>query len=496
MVSSLMSRLQLVTVLLLVLVAWFSAPARSAAAADPKQPDSAPKKEPVKGYEETILAYFKKPTDTASLLAYLKDHSSSDDDLLAIPNLIKQLGNDRFPERDAAFKKLVAIGLPALMPLVDATHDKDEERARLAKSALEKMDRGTHTVAVPAVTVNLLVKRQSLGLLETLLRYLPFTADPDVAAEICYAINDLAVVNGEIHPSLMTGLNDKLPARRAIAGCVVARLGSAEQRQTASKLLKDVDSNVQLRVAQGFLAGKEIRGMPALIGLLNLEPISNAWQAEELLIWAAGRSAPKQLVLTGGDRANKAHAAWLEWWKQNEASLDLKKVSDRVQIPTLFLIYPDSWKGGTSRIVGSDKTARWESDPRLRFATAWQWCARDSFIFIQSIPPGVDPKKRAGPSTGSRVLERTVSGGQNWVFECSDHSLPNFAVKLANGLVLIGDRDRLVTLDENGALTFERSNRELFGKNGSRNVQPNPYAMVSSMLVPLMTRTYQTCQRF
>src|SRR5262249_40611507 len=125
-------------------------------AEEPKKNVVPAKKESKKDYDETILEHFKYKTDTESLLAYLKAKSSADDDLLAVPKLIEQLGEKSFAARDAASKKLMALGLPAFMPLRDALDDKDSERARLAKLTIEKMERGTHTVSVPPCTIRLL----------------------------------------------------------------------------------------------------------------------------------------------------------------------------------------------------------------------------------------------------------------------------------------------------------------------------------------------------
>ncbi len=349
-----MSRFVLLSVSLFLLATEHSAPAQSAAAADPTQPNSAPKKEPVKGYEEIILAYFKKPTDTASLLAYLKEHSSSDDDLLAIPELIKQLGGDRFPAREAAFKKLVAIGLPALMPLHDAMHDKDAERAERARLVLAKMDRGTHTVSVPAVTVRLLIKRKSPELLETLLRYLPFTTDAEVEEDIYDGIDAQAVKDGKVDPRLVKALDDKLPARRAVAACIIARVGNAEQQNAAQKLLKDPDANVRLRTAQGFLAGLQKTSIPTLIDLLDDKSLFVGWQAEELLVWAACDSAPKERIMSGGALAKQAKTAWQTWWNNNEAKTDLQKAAKQGKGPWILV-----GKGGAC-IVGSDGQCHWQ----------------------------------------------------------------------------------------------------------------------------------------
>jgi hypothetical protein len=59
-----------------------------------------------------------------------------------IANLIKQLGSERFTDRQAAQQALVEIGLPALDALIAATSDNTAERAERAKAALSQLEWG------------------------------------------------------------------------------------------------------------------------------------------------------------------------------------------------------------------------------------------------------------------------------------------------------------------------------------------------------------------
>src|SRR6202020_2054013 len=102
-----------------------------------------------------------------------------------------------------------------------------------------------------------------------------------------YAIDELALADGKIHLALINALGDRSPARRALAGCIVARTGSKEQKERAHLLLKDMDATVRLRTAQGFLAALDKTSIPTLIDLLDTTQVPIAWQAEELLVWAA-----------------------------------------------------------------------------------------------------------------------------------------------------------------------------------------------------------------
>jgi hypothetical protein len=63
----------------------------------------------------------------------------SDDTAKKIDDLIKQLGSDQFPQREAASKELIALGVPALRPLEAAAKSADKEVATRAKAALERI---------------------------------------------------------------------------------------------------------------------------------------------------------------------------------------------------------------------------------------------------------------------------------------------------------------------------------------------------------------------
>jgi hypothetical protein len=53
--------------------------------------------------------------------------------------LVRQLGSDRFEEREAASKALEAIGLPAFAALRDALEDEDAEIRRRANLLMERL---------------------------------------------------------------------------------------------------------------------------------------------------------------------------------------------------------------------------------------------------------------------------------------------------------------------------------------------------------------------
>jgi len=114
-----------------MLGAFFGAPGASAA-------------EDIVGPEEQIIKEAKLSTDNASLIAFLRNHSHSDDELLHLDQLIRQLGNPVFQKREEASAKLIALQLIALPALRQARTDKDREIARRAKNCVEQIMRDSH----------------------------------------------------------------------------------------------------------------------------------------------------------------------------------------------------------------------------------------------------------------------------------------------------------------------------------------------------------------
>ena len=129
------------------------------------------------------------------------------------------------------------------------------------------------------------------------------------------------------HPALLAALEDKQAARRALAACLVGRLGDGKQQDAVRKLLTDGDPTVRLRAAQGLLAARDKTVVPTLIALLEAKPVALAWQAEELLRWVAGEGAPAPVVGAGSARASgECRRAWEGWWRAQGAKVDLAQV--------------------------------------------------------------------------------------------------------------------------------------------------------------------------
>src|SRR6266849_3194694 len=226
-----------------------------------------------------LLKDAKIDTENANLIAYLKKHSQTDDDLQHLNRLVRQLGAPDFHERERASASLVKLGLVALATVREARTDANQEVARRAKDCVEQIEKESEH-NVPLAVVRVLARRTPPGTFESLLNYLPFSIDQDVEEEIYRGLDRIAKKDGDgkARGALQNALKDDLPARRALAGCLLGRLGDEKQRIAVKGLLTDKEPIVRLRSAQGLLASGHLDAIPILIQLLEDASLDVAWQ--------------------------------------------------------------------------------------------------------------------------------------------------------------------------------------------------------------------------
>lgn len=285
--------------------------------------------------DERLLQDAGLATDEAGLLDLVRRQTGQTASPEDVQRLLKRLGSRRFAERQRASQELVGLG-PAVLPQLRKTSNADPEVTLRVRACIRLIERARHALQTGAA-VRLLARRGSKGAVKVLLDYLPHTAD-EQAEEVWYAL-DAVARRGGAGPALEAALDDNLPARRAVAACLLGRLGNAKQRAEARKSLNDRDPSVRLRAAQGLLAGGDVAAVPSLLALLLTTSLEVAWQAEELLHWAAGHEAPAATIGAGdlADR-NQCHAAWERWWCEQDGRLDLTEAL-RSRRPGFLLVH-------------------------------------------------------------------------------------------------------------------------------------------------------------
>ncbi len=128
---------------------------------------------------------------------------------------------------------------------------------------------------------------------QVLFDYLPAAENEGVEEEVFNTLAVLGVKDGKVDKLLDEALKDKHAARRAAAGLVLGRSGSADQKKAAAALLTDTDVIVRFRTAQGLLAGHDRAAVPVLCTLLADGSMTVATRAEELLQCLAGGQPPR-----------------------------------------------------------------------------------------------------------------------------------------------------------------------------------------------------------
>jgi HEAT repeat protein len=399
-----------------------------------------------------LLKAAKIGTEDDKLIDYLKKHSESDDDLLHIDRLVRQLGADDFEKREAASARLIDLGLIALPALREACKDKNDEVTRRAETCLTQVMKDSEE-NVPLAAVRVLTRRRSQKTLQALLQYLPYTVDEMVEEEIYYGLDAIALEGGKLRPPLLKVVQDPLAARRAVAGCIIGRVGNSDQRKLVRKLLEDKEPVVRLRSAQGLLASADSASIPALIGLLNNRSVTISWQAEELLRFAAGEDAPPDVMGDGtAERREKCHSAWEAWWQKSEPKLDLACLSTSERRPGLLLVCESDGLGnGCVSVCGCDGVPRWRKQNLKHPADARM--LHDGHLLLAERENG-------------RVVECEVTGHVVWEKRGIDR--PSTCQRHNNGTTL-------VTTDLHRLLAFTSEGKEVRSLNLQRDSVPDKY---------------------
>jgi hypothetical protein len=391
--------------------------------------------------EEVLLQEARVGTNDESLLKYLQRLSPSDEDLLDPDRLIRQLSAPAYQQREDAQRRLIALGPVALPALQPATKNADSEVARRAKVCAERIERTADQL--PLAAVRLLLRRKAVGAAEAFLRYLPYSADPEVEEEVYYGLEKLVGPSGRGCPALAAALNDRLPARRAVAGCLLGRIGDAEQRAAVRKLLADASPVVRLRAAQGLLAAADGASLPALVQLLDEPSAEIAWQAEELLHWVAGKEAPAVAVgaATAGER-KACRAAWEGWLSRCATGVNWAQVGAQVHAPRLLLVMdaPRRYEPDGSRVwlCGCDGKPRWVL--RASDAQDARWSGAGVLV--------------AEGAPASRISQRGLDGSVGWKLDlegddtrgahAAERPTPDCCARLLNGSLLVSYGMRVV----------------------------------------------------
>jgi hypothetical protein len=293
-------------------------------------------------------------TDPVSLIGYLKERIAEKDEAPKIRALVEQLGHEDFAQREEAGKRLEELGVRAADILDrNARHDNFEIRRRVARLRLKLGSRRAigHDLTAPLSrsVVALLARSGHPDAVETLLRYVPSADCEETLEELYYSLDGLVDLK-----RLIKAASDEEPSVRALAACLLGKshpgrlLGPGVFLKGPAAMLADADAMVRLRAAQGLLAANKPHraALPVLIALLEGTPLVIAWQAEELLRYAAsGKSPPKEMIGNGDPKVRAACvAAWRAWEKRYAADIDLSGIHESGRSPRLLMVVEQEWR--------------------------------------------------------------------------------------------------------------------------------------------------------
>ncbi len=387
-------------------------------------------------YDESVLRDGGVGTNGADVLTFFRKRTLTPEDLVSIPKLIRQLGDNDFDMREAATRKLSDFGPPVVPLLRPATNDEDAEVSRRSKEIVAAISaRGT---ALPMAAARHLARAKPDGAVPVLVQYVPFADDAAVVGEVLDALVALTPKPDQADAILKAALKDPLALKRAAGAFVLGRAKDDALRGEVRKLLADKDATVRFRAALGLLAGRDKAGVPPLIEVATGVHGDLTWQAEDTLVRLAN-GYPAGVTIGDTDEARKVRRdAWTAWWKANEAKVDLAKLDEQPRHLGYTLV-PEMHANKVWEI-GADKSVLWE--------TRVDGCPIDA----QVLPGG---RFLVAELNAGRVTERDQKTGTVlWEYKIAT---PIACARLPNGHTFIGTNHSLhvVTPDNKEVMTYK-----------------------------------------
>ncbi len=374
-------------------------------------------------------------TDGSSVLAFIREHTLSEEELERLAVTVRQLGSPEFEAREKASRSLITAGRAALPHLRPALMDPDLEIARRSRSCMEEIQRSPTPVLMTAAA-QLVKDRRPLGSASVLLAYLPCIDEEPVEDTWFDVLGVVGVVDDRPDPALLAALSDKRSIRRAAAAHVLGRTSAPELRRRVTPLLADPDPRVRFEAAAGLLRFGEQKAVPVLTMLLSDAPLSIACQSEYLLCLLADGQGPAATLNEGDGASRRAcRTAWEAWWQKHGDRADVNRLAREPPPRGLTVVceYDGAEDGGRVWEWGPAGELRWQV-PRLEGPND-----------VQVLPGG---RVLIAERNAQRVTERDHQGKVLWRHSASGN--PIACQRLPNGNTLIATFRELyeVTIDQ------------------------------------------------
>jgi HEAT repeat protein len=393
--------------------------------------------------DEATLENAKLGSDAAALIEFFRKRTLRQTDVRVIDDLIKQLASDRFREREQASRKLIEFGPGALERLRPAARSSDQEVARRAELCIEIV---THHPgpALPTAALHLLARRPADEAVRVLLDYLPFADDARVEEEAVATLSILSVRLRGIDSALLDALKDGQPVRRAAAALVLGQVGDKDDCAAVRSALKDPDTRVRLRAAQGLLAARDKAALEPLIGLLTEGVVEQANQAEVLLQEVAGAAAPALAIGDGSPEARrKSQDAWLTWWRERGSKEELAGPGAIVRQLGLTLV---------AELIGNNAGGNRVAEIALDGKNSWELTNLQGPIDAHMLPGG---RVLIAEHNGQSVTERDLKGNVKWQFKLNGN--PVACQRLASGNTFIATYNAVMEVTPRGEAVYSHN---------------------------------------
>ncbi len=371
------------------------------------------------------------------LLAYFKERTLKQPDPKAIATLVKDLGDEDFPTREAAYVKLAGMGAAALAGLREGENDSNLEiRKRVHELKLRIDTKAEPTLQVAAARV--LAKLKTDGTADGLMAFLPFASDPSVVDEICKTLGAVAVRDGKVDPLLVKALGDQIAVKRGAAGEALVRGGVKDELPNVKKLLKDTDINVRLRICLAMLTSQDKDILPVMIDLMGELTPNQLWPIEEGLSRLAGDKAPN--VTMGNDAPSRklCRDAWAKWLADNEKTIDMARLTQESLYLGYTLVVQYNNRIGAGMKVNIGEVYELDTKQKVR----WKFEVNTYPVDAQIIGGN---RVLVAEYNGNRVTERDIKGEIKWDYNCGGN--PFQVQRLPNGNTFIAMQGRLVEVD-------------------------------------------------
>jgi hypothetical protein len=361
--------------------------------------------------------------DPAVALAVLRQREVGKENLAALAQAVQQLGSRKFTVRQKATRRLLSAG-PAALPLLrQALHDRDAERARLARQCLEQIENGPGPRLTEALA-RLVGRRRPAGAGAALLGALLSAEDSGAEETMREALAAVSLTGGKAGAEVEAAARDAEPSRRAAAAFVLGRATDPAQRRRLARLLNDSHPEVRWQAASALVTTGARDAVPVLVALLEEARPWTAWRAEAVLRRLAADKAPQTALQATPASRRACRAAWAAWWKANSARADLRRL--RQPRPSPLFLVADVHEGELLAF-GHDRKE------------CWRLTELEGPIDAQFLPSG---RVLVVENHARRVTERDQAGRVVW--EHKTRSLPASCRRLANGNTFIATREELL----------------------------------------------------